>query len=512
MSVDIYGFGGTQEIGGNKFLVWDREQDVRVLLDFGTSFSRYGRFFNEYLSPRTARGLLDAVELGLIPPIPALYRPDLAPEGYWERRNDTFPLPEEQPVHAVLLSHGHRDHFGDMAYLRGDIPIYSTAVTEAIIAVMQATGQSRFDMQWRVYKERYWENGLSKAPSSKKVREQPRPWVYLDDGETFSGSIPGDRGTIPVRWWPVDHSVPGAAAFALKTSAGWIGYTGDLRFHGKLAATSRALQEAWAQLSLTALLCEGTRLDSYGHPKTALTEDEVQERAFGWVKRAQGRLVVADFAPRNVERLERFWTIARETGRRLVLLPKDVALLEALAPLDATYARILADAHHTALYDDPKVSLGKWEEDLRKRWLQAGRLVTPQDVAQDPGAYLLCFSLWDVNDLLDIPQEAREGGYYLYSNSRAYDEEQMVDLQRLRNWITHLGLTLIGDPDGPSEHLLHVSGHAYPDDLVAFVQAVRPRYLVPIHTEHAHVWREALKGTGIDVLDWPGEGRPLRLS
>lgn len=73
------------------------------------------------------------------------------------------------------------------------------------------------------------------------------------------------------------------------------------------------------------LICEGT------HPEVQrpVTEEEVAANCFDVVKKADG-LVVADFGPRNVERLLSFLEIAREAGRCLVLTTKDVYLLQAL--------------------------------------------------------------------------------------------------------------------------------------------------------------------------------------
>jgi len=87
----------------------------------------------------------------------------------------------------------------------------------------------------------------------------------------------------------------------------------------------------------------------------------------------------------------------------------------------------------------------------------------------------------------------------LYSNSRAYDEEQAADLDRLRNWVRLMGLTMYGDPDDPQTVPLHASGHAPGQALAEFVQAVRPGMLIPVHTENPGWWERRLEGTGIAV-------------
>jgi hypothetical protein len=45
-------------------------------------------------------------------------------------------------------------------------------------------------------------------------------------------------------------------------------------------------------------------------------------------------LIIADFSPRNFERLDTFMGIAKEEGRKLVVLAKDAYLLEAMKCVD----------------------------------------------------------------------------------------------------------------------------------------------------------------------------------
>lgn len=63
------------EVGGNKILLTDK--DTSIFLDFGKGFSRRAKYFEEYLNPRTANGLVDFLEMGLIPDIDGIYREDL---------------------------------------------------------------------------------------------------------------------------------------------------------------------------------------------------------------------------------------------------------------------------------------------------------------------------------------------------------------------------------------------------------------------------------------------------
>jgi len=60
-------YGGVNEIGGNKILLEDK--DTKVFLDFGKSFCRREKYFEEYLKPRQSNGIVDLLTTGLIPDI-----------------------------------------------------------------------------------------------------------------------------------------------------------------------------------------------------------------------------------------------------------------------------------------------------------------------------------------------------------------------------------------------------------------------------------------------------------
>jgi ribonuclease J len=71
-------------------------------LDFGKSFSRRAKFFEEYINPRVANGIEDYLAMGLLPNVQGIYRDDLMKMAQRQII--------EPNVDAVLLSHAHSDH------------------------------------------------------------------------------------------------------------------------------------------------------------------------------------------------------------------------------------------------------------------------------------------------------------------------------------------------------------------------------------------------------------------
>jgi ribonuclease J len=306
----------------------------------------------------------------------------------------------------------------------------------------------------------------------------------------------------------------GAVGVAVETEAGWVAYSGDLRFHGEQGEASWAFADGLAALGVRALLCEGTRLSQ----PNVTTEAMVAENCLAAVREASGELVVADFAPRNVERLITFLGIAAQTGRRLVVQPKDAYLLRAMHLADPRLPDVMVQPA-AGMYADPKIRAGDWEAMVRTRYRAV--IAGPEDVTRSPGEYILAFSLTDVADVLDLDflQGGIGGGVYIFSNSQAYDDEQKVDLVRLWNWTQRLGLRMVGltpsrtDDRGRLTEVepvpgFHASGHAGQPELVEFVRRARPEILIPIHTDAADLWVALLKGTGVKVV-LPEYARPL---
>jgi len=567
-------FGGVGEIGGNKILLEDR--DRRFLLDFGKAFGEYSRFFDGiFVKERVARGLLDPLALGLLPPLRGLLREDLVPavatsdlqlhpaepqgprgkprqaaslrasavEAFWEHWRQRRPLVfrdlrrgSAPAVDLVLLSHAHQDHISDLAFVSHEIPVVATRTTAFIAKVLGDVGIGGIGGVPYIVLRTPGPEGALQAQREEPYRTRPHHFVDgapeghpsgdpLENASSFwantaTKTLAALRAEIPadVRflWWPVDHSLLGAAGYAVETEAGWVAYTGDLRFHGSAGRQTWDFAEALAALRPAVLICEGTRLSA----TNSLSEAEVGERCLEAAHQADGRLLVADFAPRNIERLMAFLRIAAETGRRLLVQPKDAYLLRAMYLANPDQGDVMRHAS-IGLYADPKVTHYEWERLVYDRF--AGQLTRPEWVHSSPGDYLLAFSLTDVPDLLDLEYLAKGpmGGVYIFSNSQAYDEEQMVDLVRLWNWASHLGLEMVGL--APSRHGsrgevsavstvagYHASGHASGAELAEFVRRVHPRALVAVHTEEPLLWSDHLAGTGIQLVN-PEYARPIQL-
>ncbi|HPA98346.1 MAG TPA: MBL fold metallo-hydrolase, partial [Methanothrix sp.] len=124
-------YDGAHGIGGNK--IYLEEKGKGIFLDFGKNFGKYGLFYEEFLKNRDTRGIHDLMYLDLLPRL-NIYRPDLIPS---DLSISSFPT---LSVSAVLLSHAHMDHCGNIGMLRRDIPLVASAESIVIMKGMQDCG------------------------------------------------------------------------------------------------------------------------------------------------------------------------------------------------------------------------------------------------------------------------------------------------------------------------------------------------------------------------------------
>ena len=505
MSVKVTVFDGADCIGGNKVhLGFDGHG---VLFDFGTNFNRMNQFYDEFLQPRASRGVHDHLDMGLIPRV-NWYREDLVPDDV-----DMASAPE-LPVDALLISHAHIDHFGCAGFLDLDIPFVSTPMTAALIKAMNDCGRG--------------DPGAECAYCTKKGLGIDRrtmvagkgPYIgrnfFLTDQHTSGfddfwtrskgktkelepGQLDGmDSLGLEIKAMEVDHSIYGAAAYAVETEAGWIIYSGDIRLHGAYGDKTRRFMSQAKALSPAALIIEGTRA-SRDDAHLQLSEADVASKCLAAVEDVGG-LIIADFSARNFERLDAFIDIAQETGRSLVVTVKDAYFLDAMRMADGV------DRLSKVLVFGELKSKGSKSKDAVEELVD--RLVDPKEISMNPEKYILCFSSYDLGNLLDIKPD---GGLYIYSSSEAHSEDQSFDFVRMHNWLDQFGIKTRGfsRKDGKIvfEQGYHASGHASAEDLASVVEAIDPGLVIPVHTFRPEFFQEMGRkvaipkpGVPIDIL------------
>lgn len=441
-------YGGVGEIGGNKILLEDG--DCRIFLDFGVSFSRRAKYFEEFLPPRTANGIGDFLATNLIPDIRGIYREDLL--VHLGRK------PEEPEISGVILSHAHADHANYISFLHKDIPVYCGKTCKAILDAVNE--QSRRNIENEVV-------DFKKRPIIPGRRDEPikRKFVLFRTGDKLL------IDSVEIEPVHVDHSVPGAYGFIIYTSEGAVVYTGDFRMHGTNPELTVDFIEKAKEAKPIAMITEGTRIHER---KGDESEEKVYIKAKAELEKAKG-LAIIDFNFKDVDRVRTFYRIAREEDKFLVISFKHACFLERYhrdEKLDVPDSR---DDHILLL--KPKMRTGTYadydyaSEPYIKSRLNYPNIITAEEISKKPEDYMVVLNYWYFTTLIDLKPEK---GIYIHSLSEPFNEEMEISFERMMEWLKLFNLKYVH---------AHCSGHAYGDDIIGMINEIKPKEVYPIHTE-----------------------------
>ncbi len=479
---------GADTIGGTKIFV--EEKGKGVFLDFGKNFKKYGAYYQDFLRDRSSRGINDLILLNLIPKL-NIYRKDLIPS---DLSLSSYP---KLNIDAVILSHAHQDHFGNIGLLESNIPVVASPITITLLKGILDSSYSNLNIEVAYFSEKeaidndkkilktvrkadIGRNFYSTVKSSEELREfvtaQAKKTKPIEGGGIL------DLNNLPtsfeIKSFEVDHSIYGATAYILSGDVS-IAYSGDFRLHGKNAGKSKLFVNSAKDASI--LIMEGTRASR--ESSHIESEDIVFKNCLIAASEASD-LVIANFTGRNIERLEIFQEIATNIGRKLVITAKIAYLLKALDKVDGSDR--LKDI---LIYKELSPSKKYWEKLMIGSKEESNIYIDPSKISGNPSNYLLCFSFYDMKHILDIKPKS---GTYIYSSSEAFDEETELDFVRFNNWLEYFGFKIHGfkivevkgrlQPSFTKGY--HASGHVDRESIRWTIDTIDPDVVIPVHTNN----------------------------
>ena len=418
--------------------------------------------------------------------------------------NDALPR-----LDGALISHAHPRHTAGIPYLPQDTPICASVMTSAILKATQDISQSARENE-TVFAV---PGGYDGPVASRQAVQRPYTFLLTQNDSANPQGEPIDTFADVHRWWlgqmnsvgvnsimsrpasvlpqdapdalngralrhyPVDHSILGASAIAVETGDGWVGYTGDIRFHGQQPGLMGEFVQGFTDLNLMALIVDGANT----HPGVGpTTENDVYERVKEAIDGHDG-LIVADFDALDMERLLTFQHVAETGGRLLVLSPQDVHMYLSMSIVWRQFPAF--DAVDTfRILDAPQLddSTNGWEAELRDQFQAI--LISPGELRKNGSGYIVRSSPTELDVL-----EAEEPTRGVYIRSRAVTGNEDGVLTRIRA----AGLDIAGQ-DAKDVNYFHSSGHATFDETITMIRRIVPRYLIPVHTAQPEAFTDAL--------------------
>ncbi len=414
------------------------------------------------MAPRTANGLGDFLEMGLLPDLEGIYREDLlATVGR---------KPQEPQCDGVLLSHAHLDHSSYISFLHEKIPVYCGETCYLILHALHEAGSRNIESEVVDFKKR-------------PIIDRKSPAVAREF-RTFRTGQKLKIGTLEVEPIHVDHSIPGNYAFIIHTTEGAIVYTSDVRMHGTKPEMTLEFIEAAKNVRPIALISEGTRIDL---ARTNESEAKVKNHCSNIVNET-GLLVTADFNFKDVDRLRTFYTIAKENQRKLAVTLGDACLLKYLSKDPKLNVPPPNDDDIVIMI--PKRGTGRYQnEDYDKnerQFLTFQNAWAAERLSKNQRKLITHLSFYSMGEFIDIKPE--RGSTFIHSLSEPFNEEMLIDYGRLHNWLKHFGMGFVQS---------HASGHATGDEIREMVREINPSVLFPIHTEHPEMMKGIIDNTRI---------------
>jgi ribonuclease J len=408
MSLKLAFLGGVGEIGMNCLVLEQHAGDrqERLLIDCGVMFPG-------------AEGGVD------------LYHP---------RFDYLLEAPER--LVGVVLTHGHEDHYGAVAYLLDALP-----------------------RDLRVWGPPYVLELLTARLSETEGLLERASLVPIEPGMRFTA------GSFHIEALRVTHSVVDALALSIDTAAGRVVHTGDFKLDGDPPDGEPTDETRFAALGdegVALLLSDSTNATVDGCSGGERMVGSAIERA---IAAASGRVVVGVFAS-NAHRLNAVGRAARAHGRRLCLLGRSM---------------------HTHSDVARKLKRLDWPSDL---------LVSPE-LAQRLPRHQLVYLVTGTQGEPRAVLRRLAGGYHpdlrlepgdsVVLSSRAIPGNERL-VQVLMDELLAIGVRL---SSWHRDRELHVSGHAHRDEQRRMIALTKPAAFIPLHgtrmglEEHAALARAA---------------------
>ena len=329
---------------------------------------------------------------------------------------------------GVVLTHAHEDHIGALPHLLriSNVPVFGTPFTLGIV------------------RHKLEEAGILANTALHEIF--PREKLRIDEFE--------------LEFVQVGHSVVDGLGLCINTPVGRIIHTGDFKINNASLngpVTDVTQFARYGEEGVLALLSDSTNVEKEGYTKSA---KEIADILGKTMSEAKGRIIIALFAS-NITRIQTVINIAKALGRKVIINGRSIEISVNIArKLDYIHIEkhVEIDMGQIKDYPDDEVILittGSQGEPMSALARMADG--THRQINVKPGDTVILSSKF-------IP-----------GNEKA--------IAKIINTLYRRGADVIYEKISN----IHVSGHAFQEELKLMINLTRPKYFIPIHGEYRHL-------------------------
>lgn len=330
---------------------------------------------------------------------------------------------KKEKIKALIITHGHYDHIGAIPYIMnriGNPPMYTSAIAREMILKRQED-----------------------FPNQPKLRI-----------ETVKGGDTARFGNhFSAEFFDLDHTIPDTLGLTLTTPVGIISHVPDFRFDYDDDGNPVGF-EGYKKIGargIHTLIMESTSADKEGRSVSEKTIIKNLEELF---KTAKGRIIVGTFAS-MITRLGEIIKIAPGLKRKVFIsgysMKTNIQIGQNLGYLKFEKGSVLP-IEELHKYKDEKI------------------LILCTGAQGEPNAQLMRIANGEHKFI-----KTKTGDSVVLSSSIVPGNERAV--QMLKDNLTRQGARVF-----QSSHVdIHASGHGPKEDMKLMIQAMKPRFFIPVH-------------------------------
>lgn len=333
-----------------------------------------------------------------------------------------------EKIKGIFLTHGHEDHIGALPYVLKEInvPLYGTKLTIGIVK--------------------------TKLEEHKILSEARLNNVEPGDVVSFR--------KLKVEFIRNTHSIADSCSLAIFTPVGIILHTGDFKIdYTPIDGQKMDLQRIsnLGKEGVVLLMADSTNVERQGH---SLSEKSIGFTLDRIISKAKGRVIVATFAS-NIHRMQQIVDASFKNNRKVVFNGRSMENI----------SKVAMELGYLHIPNNEVVSI----DDLKKYENDKITLITTGSQGE-PMASLARIAFSNHRKITIEPNDT-----FIISASPIPGNDKLIS--RVINQLFRKGADVIYE----DLEDVHVSGHAYQEELKLIHTLVHPKYFMPVHGEYRHL-------------------------